>query len=579
MMVVDKLLPKLQAQGSRVLIFTQMARMLDMLEDYCWFRGWQYCRIDGQTPHEDRDRQIQEYNAEGSSKFIFMLSTRAGGLGINLYTADVVILYDSDWNPQMDLQAMDRAHRIGQKKQVRVFRLVTENTVDEKIVEKAEIKLKLDRMVIQQGKLMEQKNNLDKNEMVNMIRHGASFIFSTKDGDITDIDIDSLLEAGEKKTQEQKSKLEELGEGSLRNFTLDTKEDKSVYNFEGEDFREKQREEIGMNWIAPPKRERKANYAVDAYFREALRTGASEPKAHKAPRPPKQPIVQDFQFFPPRLFELLDNEIYHYRQTVGYRVPLNTDLGPEAKKLQKEEQRKIDEAYELNDEEQEEKEDLLTQGFTNWSKRDFNQFIRLHEKYGRDDIDAISKEIEGKSPEEVKDYSGIFWERCQELQDIDRIMAQIEKGEAKIQRRSLIRKALDAKIARYRAPFHQLRIAYGTNKGKNYTEEEDRFLVCMLHKLGFDKENVYEDLRAAVRCAPQFRFDWFIKSRTAMELQRRCNTLIMLIEKEMNEIEEREKNERKKKTGGAKNDKKRKGEEAEETNSKKKVKTTRRGKA
>ena len=78
--------------------------------------------LDGQTPHEDRDRQIQEYNAEGSEKFIFMLSTRAGGLGINLYTADIVVLYDSDWNPQMDLQAMDRAHRIGQKKQVKVFR-------------------------------------------------------------------------------------------------------------------------------------------------------------------------------------------------------------------------------------------------------------------------------------------------------------------------------------------------------------------------------------------------------------------------------------------------------------------------
>ena len=71
-------------------------------------------------------------------------------------------------------------------------------------------------------------------------------------------------------------------------------------------------------------------------------------------------------------------------------------------------------------------------------------------------------------------------------------------------------------MARYRAPFHQLRIQYGTNKGKNYTEEEDRFLVCMLHKLGFDKENVYDELRAAVRQAPQFRFDWFIKSRTAM---------------------------------------------------------------
>ena len=69
---------------------------------------------------------------------------------------------------------------------------------------------------------------------------------------------------------------------------------------------------------------------------------------------------------------------------------------------------------------------------------------------------------------------------------------------------------------RYKAPFHQLRIQYGTNKGKNYTEEEDRFLICMLHKLGFDKENVYDELRAAIRQAPQFRFDWFIKSRTAM---------------------------------------------------------------
>jgi len=547
MRVLDRLLPKLQEQGSRVLIFTQMTRILDILEDYCWFRKHKYCRIDGNTPHEDRDRQIQEFNVDNSEKFLFMLSTRAGGLGINLYTADIVILYDSDWNPQMDMQAMDRAHRIGQKKQVRVMRFVTENTVDEKIVERAAVKLRLDRMVIQQGRLAEQKANLGKDEMLNIIKHGAKSIFANKDDDTMELDIDTLLETGEKKTEDEKKKMDDLGESNLRNFTLDTKPEDSVYNFEGEDFREKQREEIGMNWIAPPKRERKANYAVDAYFREALRTGANEPKAHKAPRPPKQPIVQDFQFFPQRLFELLDNEIYHYRQTVGYRVPMNTDLGPEAKKYQKEEQKKVDEAYELSEEEQEEKEDLLTQGFTNWSKRDFNQFIRLHEKYGREDIDAISKEIEGKNPDEVKDYSAIFWERCQELQDIDRIMGQIEKGEAKIQRRALIRKALDAKIARYRAPFHQLRIAYGTNKGKNYTEEEDRFLVCMLHKLGFDKENVYEELRSTVRNSPQFRFDWFIKSRTAMELQRRCNTLITLIERENTEIEEKEKAEKKKK--------------------------------
>jgi len=385
-------------------------------------------------------------------------------------------------------------------------------------------------------------------------------------------DIDKLLETGEKRTAEQAEKLAALGESSLRTFTIDNVEEKSVYAFEGEDFRNK-REEIGLNWIAPPKRERKANYAVDAYFREALRTGSNEPKAHKAPRPPKQPIVQDFQFFPGRLFELLDQEIYHYRNSVGYKVPLNPDLGADAKRVQKEEQRKIDEAEELTDDEQLEKEELLKEGYSNWSKRDFNQFIRLNEKYGREDIDNISREVEGKTPEEVIEYSKVFWERCAELQDSERIMAQIEKGEARIQRRALIKKALDAKIARYKAPFHQLRIAYGTNKGKNYTEEEDRFLVCMLHKLGFDKENVYEDLRSAVRCAPQFRFDWFIKSRTAMELQRRCNTLIMLIEKEMNEIEEREKLDRKKNKG--KTDKKRKGdaEDTEAGGSKKKVKT------
>jgi SNF2 family DNA or RNA helicase len=108
--------------------------VLDILEDYCIWRQYQYCRLDGQTAHEDRQTSINAYNAPDSTKFIFMLSTRAGGLGINLATADTVIIYDSDWNPQVDLQAMDRAHRIGQTKTVRVFRLITDNTVEERII-------------------------------------------------------------------------------------------------------------------------------------------------------------------------------------------------------------------------------------------------------------------------------------------------------------------------------------------------------------------------------------------------------------------------------------------------------------
>jgi len=211
--------------------------------------------------------------------------------------------------------------------------------VEEKIVERAEVKLRLDKLVIQQGRLVDnQKNALNKDEMLNMIRHGANHVFQSKDSEITDEDIDTILRKGEEKTEEMKQKLESLGESSLRNFTLDAQTESSLYTFEGEDYREKQKLVSIGSWIEPPKRERKANYAVDAYFREALRT--SEPKQPKAPRPPKQPLVQDFQFFPTRLFDLLDQEIYYYRQTVGYKVPKNPELGTEASKLQKEEQKK-----------------------------------------------------------------------------------------------------------------------------------------------------------------------------------------------------------------------------------------------
>ena len=105
MIVLDKLLQRLKERGSRVLVFSQMTRMLDIMEDYSMWRGYQYCRLDGQTPHEERTAQINDFNSPGSDKFVFYLSTRAGGLGINLATADIVIMFDSDWNPQVDLQA------------------------------------------------------------------------------------------------------------------------------------------------------------------------------------------------------------------------------------------------------------------------------------------------------------------------------------------------------------------------------------------------------------------------------------------------------------------------------------------
>jgi SNF2 family DNA or RNA helicase len=278
MMVIHKLLPRLKEEGHRVLIFCQMTRMLDILEDYCLWKEYCYCRLDGSTAHVDRQNYIDDFNSPQSDKFVFMLSTRAGGLGINLASADTVILFDSDWNPQVDLQAQDRAHRIGQRSTVRVFRLIVENTVEERIVERAETKLRLDKIVIQQGRLVDSHHKVGSEEMLSMIRHGANVVFSSKDSLTSEEDIDEILKKGEKKTEELVEKLKTLGESELRSFSLDVPSG-SVYQFEGEDFREKRKEMPGLYWIEPPKRERKANYAIDAYFREALRM--SEPRAPK----------------------------------------------------------------------------------------------------------------------------------------------------------------------------------------------------------------------------------------------------------------------------------------------------------
>jgi SWI/SNF-related matrix-associated actin-dependent regulator of chromatin subfamily A member 5 len=152
-----------------------------------------------------REDLIDAYNRPGSDKFAFLLSTRAGGLGINLQTADVCILYDSDWNPQMDLQAQDRCHRIGQKKPVHVYRLVTDDTVEVKVVERAQQKLKLDAMIVQQGRLQDKDKKLSKDELLDAVRFGADKIFRSQGSEITDADIDLILEEGRKRYVRAKS--------------------------------------------------------------------------------------------------------------------------------------------------------------------------------------------------------------------------------------------------------------------------------------------------------------------------------------------------------------------------------------
>ncbi|XVE65684.1 hypothetical protein DITRI_Ditri08aG0019500 [Diplodiscus trichospermus] len=139
--MLDRLLPKLKATDHRVLFFSTMTRLLDVMEDYLNYKQYHYLRLDGHTSGNDRGALIEKFNQQGSPFFIFLLSIRAGGVGVNLQGADTVIIFDTDWNPQVDLQAQARAHRLGQKKDVLVLRFETVKTVEEQVRAAAEHKL------------------------------------------------------------------------------------------------------------------------------------------------------------------------------------------------------------------------------------------------------------------------------------------------------------------------------------------------------------------------------------------------------------------------------------------------------
>lgn len=173
--LLDRLLPKLRRAGHRVLLFSQMTRLMDILEIYLTLNDFKYLRLDGTTKTEQRGALLKQFNAPDSPYFMFLLSTRAGGLGLNLQTADTVIIFDSDWNPQMDQQAEDRAHRIGQKKEVRVFVLVSVGSIEEVILERAKQKMGIDAKVIQAGLFNTTSTAQDRREMLEEImRRGTS---------------------------------------------------------------------------------------------------------------------------------------------------------------------------------------------------------------------------------------------------------------------------------------------------------------------------------------------------------------------------------------------------------------------
>ncbi|KAH7825258.1 putative chromatin-remodeling complex ATPase chain Iswi [Monocercomonoides exilis] len=338
MVVVDKLVQKVAKERGKVVIFCQMTRMMDILQAALAYRGYRCFRLDGGTPLDVREYQIEEFskplppadkdsgNSIPSVPFIFLISTRAGGLGITLVAANTVILYDSDWNPQADLQAIDRCHRIGQKKPVTIYRLICEHSIEEKVVERARIKLHLDHIVIQQGRLVEQKKALAKEDLLTMIRHGAVEIMSSAEEekrkekekkaaaaaaageegkmDVIDLedeaamssssssseyefDLDSLLKASTAKTEEWNKKMEKKGEDFKLVFDAKSSSaDTSMFWKDANEDAVGDGNDDSVKIIPPPlifempKRERnRMNYSEDAYYRAVFEKMKEKPSS------------------------------------------------------------------------------------------------------------------------------------------------------------------------------------------------------------------------------------------------------------------------------------------------------------
>ena len=526
MRILDKLCTKLFGK-SQILIFSQMTRMLDILEDYCIEKGYRLCRIDGDTSLEERESQIQEFTKPNSDIFIFLLSTRAGGLGLNLMTSDTVILYDSDWNPQVDLQAMDRVHRIGQTKPVLIYRLICENTIEEKIIERQAMRLKLDSLVIQQGRVLKSGESFTKEQMKEMIQYGADAIFRAGE-DFKDEDIDIILERGEKQTNQFFEAAEQQAKSKsnlLLNFTF---EPNDLYKFENEDYSKKRKEEADKalslayaeeleneNKILNAKRERgHVNYNVDQQQAQLLNSKLNKKKSKNV----KIPIYHLYKNRD-RILELKQKQI-NYFQDNGKKIPEKFD-----------EDATIFEG--LNEQEKNELIELFKTGFVNWDKREYETFILKTEEVGKDEIELIAKEIPTKTFEEVREYSNAFWERINEIPDGQKIMRNMEKKERLEKQRNLSIKLINKKCEG-NIDYDDIKINYPNNNHQSeYSLEEDQYLIFITNECGYGN---WDDIVREIKLSDDLMFNYYLKSRNKNEIQKRVDYLVKVIEKEFGHI-------------------------------------------
>ena len=522
MRILDKLCTKLQGK-SQILIFSQMTRMLDILEDYCVEKQYKLCRIDGDTSLEERETQIAEFTKQNSDVFIFLLSTRAGGLGLNLMTSDTVILFDSDWNPQVDLQAMDRVHRIGQSKPVLIYRFICENTIEEKIIERQAMRLKLDSLIIQQGRVLKVGETFTKDQMKEMIQYGADAIFRAGD-DFKDEDIDIILERGEQQTNHFFAEAEKQAKSKsnlLINMSFNSSE---LYKFENEDYSKKRKEDSeralslafaeeleNENKLSTRRERGKVNYNID---HDTLLNPKLQKKKNKTAKIPIYHLYKNRE----RLIELKQKQINYYQDN-NIKVP-----------------DKIDEDFGIEDgltqDELAEMKSIYETGFLQWDKKEYEIFLSYIEEYGKSNtaICKLNEVLSTKTEKEIKEYYDAFWERINDLPDGMKIIRNMERKEKLEKQKELSVKLLKHKCDVSGGEFEDIKILYpNNNRQSEYSYEEDQFLIYVTNKCGYGN---WEEIIREIRVNEELMFNYFLKSRNKGEIQKRVDYLVKVLEKE-----------------------------------------------
>ncbi|GMI27813.1 hypothetical protein TeGR_g3429 [Tetraparma gracilis] len=480
MSLLHKLLVKLKAAGSRVLIFSQMTRVLDILE--------------------------------------------------------------------VDLQAMDRAHRIGQKKPVQVFRFLTEGSVEEKIAECADRKLFLDAAVIQQGRLADQHKGLQKDDLMKMVSFGADQILNKKGATYSDEDIDVLLARGEEKTAAQAALLQKDVQHNLANFSLmgdDENGESSLYAFGGEDYGAHHGKNVLMIDIgarerkissyAPPKKE----VNVDAMLKRKKKSSYYD---HQFYNVPELEELQSRALALSMERETAMGEAAAIREKArtapsiaNARAAVATgDYREELLEVAAKMEAEATAKYAVPDSDLKERARLEAEGF-DWSKEEFKYFVSTLEEFGRYEVDKLVSEMEedwGKTADEVKRYYIEFMWRYREIEGWEKIISRWDKAEAKMRDAALRKDAVAWKLNglpplsdKNPAPWERFEIEGRGKSAQTYSPVEDQFLLWAVGEFGAE----YERIRAELLNHYQFRFNFFLRAKTVADIKSRCEYVTKLV--------------------------------------------------